>query len=100
MVIAPPAFDELQQMCKLRGEKCQKTEAELRSTCEQHATLMKSEYAKYFDLVLVNRNHDITFRLVFSIIIIKLNWIKFRRLLDTLEHLRTEPQWIPVEWLK
>lgn len=53
VVIAPPAFDELQQMCKLRGEKCQKTDAELLSTCEQNAALMKSEYAKYFDLVLV-----------------------------------------------
>lgn len=53
VVIAPPAFDELQQMCKLRGEKCQKTDEELKSTCEQNATLMKSEFAKYFDLVLV-----------------------------------------------
>lgn len=53
VVIAPPPLDELQQMCKLRGEKCKKTEAELRATCEQNASLMKSEYARYFDLVLV-----------------------------------------------
>ncbi|KAI6182916.1 Guanylate kinase domain containing protein [Aphelenchoides bicaudatus] len=84
VVIAPPPLEELQQMCKLRGDKCKKTEAELRETCSQHATLMKSEFSQYFDLVLVNQNHDIT----------------FRRLLDTLEHLKNEPQWVPTEWLK
>jgi hypothetical protein len=71
-------------MCKLRGDKCKKTEPELKSTCDQNAAIMKSEYARYFDLVLTNRNHDIT----------------FRRLLDALEHLKNEPQWVPVDWLK
>lgn len=69
VVIAPPAFDELQQMCKLRGEKCQKTDAELLSTCEQNAALMKSEYAKYFDLVLVVSRQFYCFYLKFRIAI-------------------------------
>ncbi|KAI6241434.1 26S proteasome non-ATPase regulatory subunit 7 [Aphelenchoides fujianensis] len=77
VVIAPPALDELQSMCKLRGDKCKKTDGELQSTCEENAKLMQSEYARYFDLVLVNRNHEITFRC----------------LLDALEHLKNEPQW-------
>ncbi|KAI6178649.1 Guanylate kinase domain containing protein [Aphelenchoides besseyi] len=83
VVIAPPALDELQTMCKLRGDKCKKTDAELQSTCAQHEQLMKSDYSRLFDLVLVNRNHDIT----------------FRRLLDALEHLKDEPQWVPIDWL-
>lgn len=53
VVIAPPAFDELQEMCKLRGEKCRKTDEQLRTTCEENAALLNSEFAQYFDLILV-----------------------------------------------
>jgi guanylate kinase len=60
VVIAPPPLEELKQMCKLRGDKCKKTESELRATCDQHAALMKSEFARYFDLVLVVSSHNFT----------------------------------------
>ncbi|CAD5206903.1 unnamed protein product [Bursaphelenchus okinawaensis] len=84
VVIAPPEYDEFLEMCKLRKEKCTKTEQQIRNTCDHHQNLMNSEHSKYFDLVLVNRNHDIT----------------FRRLLDALESLKNEPQWVPLDWLK
>lgn len=84
VVIAPPAFEEMKEMCKLRKDTCQRTELQLKNTCDQHEKLTNSSYAKYFDLVLVNRNHDIT----------------FRRLLDALESLKNEPQWVPLDWLK
>uniref|UniRef100_A0A7E4VP65 Guanylate kinase-like domain-containing protein n=1 Tax=Panagrellus redivivus TaxID=6233 RepID=A0A7E4VP65_PANRE len=86
VVIAPPAFEELQQMNKLRSDKDTppKTEAELRTTIAHHEQLMKSEFSKYFDQVLINRNHDIT----------------FRKLLDALDNLKKGAQWVPTEWLK
>ncbi|CAD5210108.1 unnamed protein product [Bursaphelenchus xylophilus] len=77
VVIAPPEYEEFVEMCKLRKDKCMKTEKEIKHTCEQHQKLMDSDYSRHFDLVLANRNHDIT----------------FRRLLDALEGLKNEPQW-------
>lgn len=82
VVLSPPPFDELVQINKLRGATA-KTEAQLHTICEQNEQLLHCEYAQYFDLILVNRNHDIS----------------FRRLLDSLNTLKQEPQWVPLSWL-
>lgn len=82
VVIAPPPHDELVQINKLRGATA-KTESQLKEICEQHEKLLQSEFAQHFDLILINRNHDIS----------------FRRLLDCLNQLRSEPQWVPLSWL-
>ena len=82
VVIGPPDLEELKQMSNLRGEN-QKTEEQLKQTVLHHEQLMKSEFSKYFDQVLINRNHDVT----------------FKRLLESLENLKTGSQWVPTEWL-
>ncbi|KAK0424270.1 hypothetical protein QR680_008585 [Steinernema hermaphroditum] len=81
VAITPPSVDEFLQMNRLRESS--KPEEKIRATCEQSAALLASEHAKRFDLVLVNRNNDVT----------------FRRLLDALDHLKNETQWVPESWL-
>ncbi|CAG0902560.1 unnamed protein product [Cyprideis torosa] len=58
------------------------TDEDLRRTMEESARLQRA-YDKYIDLVLVNEDFDLT----------------FRRLLDAIEGLSTESQWIPVQWI-
>uniref|UniRef100_A0A1I7YRK9 Guanylate kinase-like domain-containing protein n=1 Tax=Steinernema glaseri TaxID=37863 RepID=A0A1I7YRK9_9BILA len=81
VAITPPSVDEFLQMNRLRENS--KPEERIRETCEQSTALIRSEHAKRFDLVLVNRNNDVT----------------FRRLLDALDHLKNETQWVPESWL-
>jgi guanylate kinase len=81
VVIGPPKFEELQQMSKLRGDN--KSDEQLQATVDYHEKLIKGQYSKYFDQILINRNHDVT----------------FRRLLEALENLKAQSQWIPTNWL-
>uniref|UniRef100_A0A915EF48 Guanylate kinase-like domain-containing protein n=1 Tax=Ditylenchus dipsaci TaxID=166011 RepID=A0A915EF48_9BILA len=87
VVLTAPHHDELVQMAELRAKLdpagTQVDPKRLKETCEQSERLLQSDYAKYFHLVLVNRNRDVT----------------LRRLLDALDHLKNESQWIPADWL-
>ncbi|KAL3110965.1 hypothetical protein niasHT_017738 [Heterodera trifolii] len=82
VLVAAPPFEELVQLSRLHGKP--READELRRICDQSDQLFHSDYAKCFDLVLVNRNRDIS----------------LRRLLDALEALKSEPQWVPLEWLQ
>ncbi|KAI3411038.1 hypothetical protein GPALN_003123 [Globodera pallida] len=82
VLVAAPPFEELIQLSRMHGKP--REDAELRRICDQSDQLFHSEHAKCFDLVLVNRNRDIS----------------LRRLLDALEALKTEPQWVPLEWIQ
>ena len=56
---------------------------DLKKTCDESAKL-ESQFKNLVDLSLINRNVDVT----------------FRRLIDALEALKTETQWVPQDWLK
>ena len=55
---------------------------DLRRTMEESARLQRA-YDKYIDMVLVNEDFDST----------------FKKLMDALEVLSTDPQWVPVQWI-
>lgn len=57
-------------------------EEDLRQTVEESACLQRT-YEKYVDLVLVNEDFDIT----------------FRKVVEALDALSTEHQWVPVNWV-
>ncbi|KAH7703904.1 Guanylate kinase family protein [Aphelenchoides avenae] len=82
VAVVPPELSEYVQLTKTRDETNAKSEPELREICEESEKLLEGEYRKYIDLVLVNRNFDIT----------------LRRLMEALDRLKNEPQWIPMEW--
>ncbi|KAL7078100.1 hypothetical protein ACQ4LE_002568 [Meloidogyne hapla] len=82
VVIASPELDEIVQ---LNGEQKTNNLENLRNICEQSSKFLnENEWAKQADLLLINRNRDIS----------------LRRLLDSLESLKSESQWIPLEWLQ
>jgi len=81
--VAPPSLEELKQLYQVHPNRTKtKADAELAKTCEESAKL-ESQFRSLVDVVLINRNVDVT----------------FRRLIDALESLKTEPQWIPSAWL-
>lgn len=49
----------------------------------EESTLLQRKYEKYFDLILPNEDFDVTFRTV----------------VDALEALSHEHQWVPVNWI-
>lgn len=57
-------------------------EEDLKRTLEDSASLQRAA-DKYTDLVLVNNDFDVT----------------FRQIVEALEHLTTEHQWVPVNWI-
>ncbi|XP_067006977.1 protein PALS2 isoform X2 [Anabrus simplex] len=57
-------------------------EEDLRQTLEESACLQRS-YEKYIDQVIVNEDFDVT----------------FRKVVEALEMLSTEHQWVPVNWV-
>ncbi|XP_044740601.1 protein PALS2 isoform X2 [Chrysoperla carnea] len=57
-------------------------EEDLRKTLEESACLQRT-YGQYVDEVITNEDFDIT----------------FRKVLDALEALQTEHQWVPVNWI-
>lgn len=59
MVAAPP-LDELVQLSQLHGKP--REEAELRRISEQSDQILHGDQSKFFDLVLTNRNRDISLR--------------------------------------
>ncbi|VDN59987.1 unnamed protein product [Dracunculus medinensis] len=81
VVISPPDLTDQWQINKAKPNP--RTEEQLQMTIEENKLLLSSEYAKMFHLILPNRNIDIT----------------FRRLIDALNQLKSEIQWVPEVWL-
>lgn len=78
--VAPPPADEFLELEQLRLEK--KSPEEIHRICSQDAEIQKTVFNK-IHLKLTNRNVEIT----------------FKRLLDSLENLRYESQWVPEPWM-
>lgn len=57
-------------------------EDDLRRTVEESSCLQRT-YEKYIDIMIVNEDFDVT----------------FRKVVEALEHLSTEHQWVPVNWV-
>lgn len=66
VVITPPPIEEFAQLNELRSlseEKCHKIDYNTANViCEKSEVLLRSDYAKYFHLVLVNRNRELTLK--------------------------------------
>lgn len=60
VLIAPPEIDELRQINKIRPRPY--TEEQMKAYIQENRELEQSDYAKMFDLVLINRNLDVTFK--------------------------------------
>ncbi|KAL3997926.1 Guanylate kinase family protein [Acanthocheilonema viteae] len=82
VLIAPPEIDDFRRINKLRLQPY--TEKQMESYIQENKELMESNYAEMFHIVLVNRDLDDT----------------FKRLLEILNKLRDEVQWIPEAWLR
>ncbi|OZC12810.1 variant SH3 domain protein [Onchocerca flexuosa] len=82
VLIAPPGINDFRQINKFRRRPF--TEEQMEAFIRENKELMESSYAKMFHIVLVNRNLDIT----------------FRRLVEALNELRDEVQWVPETWLR
>lgn len=65
VLIAPPGIDEFRQINKLRLRPY--TEEQLEAYIRENKKLLESSYAKMFDIVLVNKNLDATFKRFFLI---------------------------------
>ena len=84
VAIASPPLEELQQITERTSSGDILTNLDrMKTISEKSERLLKGEHAKFFDLVLVNRNRDVT----------------LRRLADSLERLKHEPQWVPRDWI-
>ncbi|KAF7629879.1 hypothetical protein Mgra_00009107 [Meloidogyne graminicola] len=82
VVVAAPELDEL---IKLNGEEQIKNLNYLKNICEESTKFLnESNWVKQADLLLINRNRDLS----------------LKRILDALELLKSETQWIPLEWLQ
>ncbi|XP_055338267.1 LOW QUALITY PROTEIN: protein PALS1-like [Paramacrobiotus metropolitanus] len=79
--IAPPSLDKLRLNRQKMGSYPK--DDELKAIIED-AREMEDTYGHFFDLVIVNTDFDKA----------------FAELLDEINRLEREPQWIPVEWLR
>lgn len=57
-------------------------EEDLKRTLEDSASMQRT-YDKYIDEVIVNNDFDVT----------------FRKIIESMDMLTTEPQWVPVNWI-
>ncbi|CAL2029398.1 unnamed protein product [Caenorhabditis brenneri] len=78
--IVPPPIEEFTQLEAVR--RTHRTQAQLQSICDDSAKI-GLECKSKIHLTLVNRNIDVT----------------FKRLVDALETLRYETQWVPHSWM-
>ncbi|XP_050302659.1 protein PALS2 isoform X3 [Anthonomus grandis grandis] len=87
--IAAPGMEQLKSLYdvskshqNLRYSSRNLTEEDLKKTLEDSASMQRT-YDKYIDQVITNNDFDIT----------------FREIIDALEALTTEHQWVPVNWI-
>ncbi|CAI5438721.1 unnamed protein product [Caenorhabditis angaria] len=78
--IVPPPIEEFQQLEAVK--RSHRTVSQLQSICDESERIGKECKSK-IHLTLVNRNIDVT----------------FKRLVDALETLRYETQWVPYSWM-
>ncbi|XP_003373411.1 MAGUK p55 subfamily member 2 [Trichinella spiralis] len=82
--IDTPPYEEFKHIYNIHRDSLRpRTDEELKQICLESQAI-KNIYGHLFDLTLVNRNTEIT----------------FRRLLDAFESLRSQKQWIPAEWIE
>ncbi|PAV85636.1 hypothetical protein WR25_08250 isoform A [Diploscapter pachys] len=79
--VAPPPLDEFAQIESLRPNR--RSLQDLAQICSESEKIATGPFANHIHLTLVSRNIDVT----------------FKRLLDGLELLRYETQWIPAKWM-
>ncbi|CAG2062779.1 unnamed protein product, partial [Timema podura] len=78
--VAPPSLEKLQQK-KMNGELYK--DDELKDIIEK-AREMEDKYGHYFDMIMVNNDTDRA----------------FHQLINEINILEREPQWVPATWLK
>jgi len=101
VLVVPPPLDELLQLSRLHGGTA-RSEQELRRICEQSERLIReSDWARQADLVGSFGCHLLTTHLLSAsqVLVNRNRDVSLRRLLDSLEALKSEAQWIPLEWL-
>lgn len=79
--VAPPSLEKLRQK-KIRNGESYKEE-ELKDTIEKART-MEDKYGHYFDLIIINNDTERA----------------YHQLLNEINSLEREPQWVPAAWVK
>ncbi|KAG0711456.1 MAGUK p55 subfamily member 5 [Chionoecetes opilio] len=78
--VAPPSLEKLRQKKQRLGEPVK--DEELKETIEK-AREMEEQYGHYFDLIIINQDVDRA----------------YHQLLQEINMLEREPQWVPAAWL-
>ncbi|XP_077285898.1 MAGUK p55 subfamily member vari isoform X2 [Arctopsyche grandis] len=78
--VAAPGMEQLKNLNYSSSRNLQ--DDDVRTTLEESACLQRT-YEKYIDLVIVNQDFDAT----------------FRRVVEALDSLSTDHQWVPVNWV-
>uniref|UniRef100_A0A6P7GKJ3 MAGUK p55 subfamily member 5-like n=1 Tax=Diabrotica virgifera virgifera TaxID=50390 RepID=A0A6P7GKJ3_DIAVI len=79
--VAPPSLEKLRQK-KIRNGESYKEE-ELKDTIEK-ARMMEDKYGHFFDLIIINNDTERA----------------YHQLLNEINSLEREPQWVPAAWVK
>ncbi|MCP9260088.1 Guanylate kinase [Dirofilaria immitis] len=82
VLIAPPGIDDFRELNKFRPSPY--SEEQMMAFIRENKELMESSYARMFNIVLVNKNLNAT----------------FKKLIEILDELRDEVQWVPEAWLR
>ncbi|XP_066954191.1 protein PALS2 isoform X9 [Macrobrachium rosenbergii] len=84
--LAAPGMDQIKNLYNIGNSLCSSsrnlTEDDFKRTMEESAKLQRA-YDKYFDLVIINNDLNDT----------------YNQILEAIERLSTEPQWVPVTWV-
>ncbi|XP_068249572.1 protein PALS1 isoform X4 [Palaemon carinicauda] len=80
--VAPPSLEKLRQKKIKMGEPVKVSDEELKETIEK-AHEMEEQYGHYFDLIIINQDVDRA----------------YHQLLQEINSLEREPQWVPAAWL-
>uniref|UniRef100_A0A8D8U240 MAGUK p55 subfamily member 5 n=1 Tax=Cacopsylla melanoneura TaxID=428564 RepID=A0A8D8U240_9HEMI len=79
--VAPPPFELLKQKRIRRGDNFK--DEDLKDTIEK-AREMEEKYGKYFDMVIINKDNESS----------------YQEIIDQVNYLEREPQWVPSTWVK
>jgi guanylate kinase len=86
LFVNAPSVAKLRELRRLSGQDADKnkpvSERDISKTVEESKRLER-EYSNFFDCVLVNENIDET----------------FEQLMEILDQLNSDPQWVPVGWV-
>ncbi|KAI5726600.1 hypothetical protein M8J76_005360 [Diaphorina citri] len=79
--VAPPPFELLKQKRIRRGDNFK--DEDLKDTIEK-AREMEEKYGKYFDMVIINQDNESS----------------YQKIIEQVNNLEREPQWVPSTWVK